>query len=133
MFDKPQKKDQLVGTTDRIVQGTKITGDIETQSDMRIDGELIGNITSSSKIVIGPSGQVQGEIKCNNIDIEGSFQGKLEIDELMSLKKTAHVLGDVSVNRISIEPGAIFDATCTMKGVKKLKSKTSEKNQKETA
>jgi cytoskeletal protein CcmA (bactofilin family) len=93
MFDKVKKNGtELLGKTNRIVEGTSIIGDIVSKADFRLDGELIGNFTSQGKLVIGVSGSVKGEIVCNNADIEG----------------------EVSVGKLSIEPGADFTATCTM-------------------
>jgi cytoskeletal protein CcmA (bactofilin family) len=97
MFDKVKKSGtELLGKTNRIVEGTSIIGDIVSKADFRLDGELIGNFTSHGKLVIGQAGVVKGEIICNNADIEGIFQGKIKVGQL------------------SIEPGADFTATCTM-------------------
>ena len=116
MFEKTKTKEvQPLGKTNRIVQGTTIKGDIETKEDFRLDGILIGNYTSTGKLVIGSTGEVQGNIKCKNVDIEGKYSGKLEVDELLTVKSSAQIKGDVIVGKLSIEPGAIFEATCAMK------------------
>lgn len=116
MFEKTKTKEvQPLGKTNRIVQGTNIKGDIETKEDFRLDGILIGNYTSTGKLVIGSTGEVQGNIKCKNVDIEGKYSGKLEVDELLTVKSSAQIKGDVIVGKLSIEPGAIFEATCAMK------------------
>ncbi|WP_445456198.1 bactofilin family protein [Flavobacterium sp. HNIBRBA15423] len=120
MFDKNKKpENNPLGKTNRIVQGTIIRGDIETKEDFRLDGTLIGNYTSGGKLVIGTSGEVQGDIKCKNVDVEGKYTGKLEVDELLTVKSTAHIKGDVVVGRLSVESGAIFEATCSMKSQQK--------------
>lgn len=115
MFDKAKPKEPQFGTTNRIVEGTTITGDINSKADFRLDGILVGNYTSSGKLVIGPSGEVQGDITCKNLDIEGKFTGKLQIAELLSVKSKAVIKGEVLTNKLAIEPGAIFEATCVMK------------------
>lgn len=115
MFDKAKPKEPQFGTTNRIVEGTIITGDINSKADFRLDGILVGNYTSSGKLVIGPSGEVQGDITCKNLDIEGKFTGKLQIAELLSVKSKAVIKGEVLTNKLAIEPGAIFEATCVMK------------------
>ncbi|NJM80146.1 MAG: polymer-forming cytoskeletal protein [Flavobacterium sp.] len=116
MFEKNKTKEVApLGKTNRIVQGTNIKGDVETKEDFRLDGILIGNYTSSGKLVIGSTGEVQGNIKCKNVDIEGKYSGKLEVDELLTVKSSAQIKGDVIVGKLSIEPGAIFEATCSMK------------------
>ena len=120
MFDKNKAPESNpLGKTNRIVQGTVIRGDIETKEDFRLDGTLIGNYTSGGKLVIGTSGEVQGDIKCKNVDVEGKYTGKLEVDELLTVKSTAHIKGDVVVSRLSVESGAIFEATCSMKSTQK--------------
>ncbi len=115
MFEKVKNNDtELLGKTNRIVEGTSIIGDIVSKADFRLDGELIGNFTSQGKLVIGASGIVKGEIICHNADIEGEFQGKLKVLEILNIKGTAHIHGEIAVGKLSIEPGADFTATCTM-------------------
>ena len=115
MFDKVKKNGtELLGKTNRIVEGTSIIGDIVSKADFRLDGELIGNFTSQGKLVIGASGVIKGEIVCNNADIEGEFQGKIKVLEVLNIKATAQIHGEVLVGKLSIEPGADFTATCTM-------------------
>lgn len=115
MFDKVKKSGtELLGKTNRIVEGTSIIGDIVSKADFRLDGELIGNFTSQGKLVIGAAGVVKGEIICNNADIEGEFHGKIKVIEVLNIKATAHIHGEVLVGKLSIEPGADFTATCTM-------------------
>ncbi|MFL9837759.1 polymer-forming cytoskeletal protein [Flavobacterium sp. ST-75] len=129
MFDKSQKPTTDLGKTNRIVEGTLIKGDIISKTDFRLDGELIGNFTSQGKIVIGPSGSVTGDIKCTNADIEGRFEGKIEVAELLNVKSKAQITGEVNVNKLSVEPGAEFTATCTMKNSVKPLSKKNEQQQ----
>jgi len=80
MFEKsPKASADGLGKTSRIVEGTVIRGNIVSQTDFRMDGELIGNFESNAKIVIGPAGVVVGELICKNADIEGKFEGKIFI------------------------------------------------------
>lgn len=116
MFDKnPKSYTDLLGKTNRIVEGTTIKGDIISQADFRLDGELIGNFQSKGKIVIGPAGKVIGDIVCRNADIEGSFDGKIEVMEILNVKSKAKIFGEVIVGKLSVEPGAEFSASCVMK------------------
>ncbi|MRX69707.1 protein CcmA, bactofilin family [Flavobacterium resistens] len=115
MFEKVKKSStENLGKTNRIVEGTSIVGDIVSKADFRLDGELIGNFTSQGKLVIGASGIVKGEIICHNADIEGEFQGKLKVLEVLNIKGTARIHGEIAVGKLSIEPGADFTASCTM-------------------
>jgi cytoskeletal protein CcmA (bactofilin family) len=116
MFDKKQKSyTDLLGKTNRIVEGTSIKGDIISQADFRLDGNLIGNFQSGGKIVIGPAGSVTGDIVCKNADIEGKFDGKMQITEFLNVKSKASIHGEVTVGKLSVEPGADFSASCIMK------------------
>ncbi|WP_026474357.1 bactofilin family protein [Alkaliflexus imshenetskii] len=96
--------------------GTKIVGNIETNGDIRIDGNIEGNINSKGKVVIGNNGFVKGEIVCSNAEIAGTLNGKATVSELLSLKASSKVNGDIKSGKLSIEPGAIFSGTCTMGG-----------------
>jgi len=116
MFDKPQKSyTDLLGKTNRIVEGTSLKGDIISHADFRLDGELIGNFTSKGKIVIGPAGSVTGDIICKNADIEGRFNGRIEVTEMLNVKAKAFIKGEVIVSKLAVEPGADFTASCVMR------------------
>ena len=115
MFDKVKNQDHLLGKTNRIVDGTTITGDITTLADFRLDGKLKGNFTSEGKIVIGPTGEVIGDIICKSIDIEGVFSGKLQAEGMLNVKSKAHITGEVIVGKLAVEPGARFEASCEMR------------------
>jgi len=116
MFNKKAKPyTDLLGKTNRIVEGTVIRGDIISKADFRLDGELIGNFESTGKLVIGPAGSVTGDIICNNADIEGKFSGNIQVNEVLNVKSKASIHGEVTVGKLSVEPGADFSASCTMK------------------
>ena len=97
-----------------IGQGTEITGDIICSGDLRIDGILSGNITSKGKVVVGETGKIRGEINCKNSDISGVIEGKVTVVELLSLKTTARVIGDITTSKLAIEPGSKFTGYCNM-------------------
>ncbi len=97
-----------------IAKGTRITGDIISDGDIRIDGELAGTLDTKGRLVIGASGRLDGEIKCKSCEIAGTHNGKLFIAELLSLKASSTVSGDIVTGKLSIEPGAYFAGTCTM-------------------
>lgn len=135
MFDKkPKSYTDLLGKTNRIVEGTTIKGDIISQADFRLDGELIGNFQSSGKIVIGPAGSVTGDIVCKNADIEGKFNGKIQVAEILNVKSKASIQGEVSVGKLSVEPGAEFSASCAIKtNIKNLMPNDGEQTQQKTS
>ena len=116
MFEKsPKSYTDLLGKTNRIVEGTTIQGDIISPADFRLDGHLVGNFQSKGKIVIGPSGSVKGDVICKNADIEGKFEGKIQVQEILNIKSKAHIIGEVVCGKLSVEPGAEFSASCIMK------------------
>ncbi|HEA29832.1 MAG TPA: polymer-forming cytoskeletal protein [Leeuwenhoekiella sp.] len=98
----------------RISHGTKIVGDITSTGSFRIDGDFEGTIQSSGKVVIGESGVVKGTLTSAEVEIEGKIKGKLVVSELLSLRATARVDGEVSTSKLAVEPGATFNATCDM-------------------
>lgn len=107
----------------RIVEGTSIEGDIRSDSNIRIDGKLKGTIHTKGRLVIGSSGIIEGEIICENADIEGIFIGKINVNQLLSLKSTAKLTGDIITSKLAIEPGAMFSGACSMGGmIKDLKN-----------
>lgn len=97
-----------------ITSGTVIKGDVTASGDFRLDGTLEGNIQLNGKLVIGDSGVVNGNVLCMNANIIGTVNGNLSVKELLSLHSTARVKGDILINKLSIEPGAIFTGKCNM-------------------
>ena len=98
----------------RIVEGTIIEGDIRSESNVRIDGQFVGNINTRGRLVIGPTGKVEGSVNCENSEIEGFLKGKINIQQQLSLKASAKVEGDIVTAKLSIEPGATFTGACSM-------------------
>lgn len=98
-----------------IGQGTTIKGDLQSNGDFRIDGELIGSIKSEGKIVIGPTGIVEGEVLCKQADISGRVKANFQVKELTVLKASADFSGELVTSKIAIEVGALFSGKCKMK------------------
>lgn len=98
----------------QIGSGTEIHGDIICNGDLRIDGTVIGNLEVKGRVVIGNSGRVEGEVTCRNGDISGRMHGKIGVQELLALKATSTLEGEVMTKRLSIEPGSVFCGTCRM-------------------
>ncbi|HOZ13603.1 MAG TPA: polymer-forming cytoskeletal protein [Tenuifilaceae bacterium] len=94
--------------------GTEINGDINSNGDLRIDGTLIGNLTVKGKVVVGETGKIKGEITCKNSDISGTIEGKVTVQELLSIKSSARINGDLYVGKLAIEPGSMFTGYCAM-------------------
>ena len=114
--------------------GTVITGDIKTEGNIRVDGTLEGSVNAKGKVVVGPTGKIEGEIYCQNADISGTLKAKITVSELLSLQATANLLGDIVTNKLKIEPGANFTGSCSMGAViKGLNDDRSEEQQSKTA
>lgn len=115
---KNEKKSNLEpgANQNRINEGTHIKGDITSSGFFRIDGTIEGNIKTPSKVVVGKEGVVIGTLYCENADVEGRLEGDLNVNELLILRGTAQVDGDLIVGRLSVEPGAVLNASCVMKG-----------------
>ena len=111
MFNKENKKpmaaDNSLGGSNRIIAGTIIKGEVNSASDFRIDGEIEGNITTTGRLVVGKDGIIRGEVICaKSLIVKGT----------LSLKSTANIQGTVQAEKLAIEPGAIFNVTCSMGG-----------------
>jgi cytoskeletal protein CcmA (bactofilin family) len=94
--------------------GTDITGDIKSSGDIRIDGSLTGNLNTKGKVVIGTTGKVKGEVNCKNSEVAGLIEGKITVGQLLNLKASSKIHGDIVTLKLSIEPGAVFSGNCKM-------------------
>ncbi len=107
-----------------LVTGTKVEGTIHADNDFRIDGQLKGSLNCKGKVIIGSTGVVSGDISCQNAVIEGTFDGNLKVNELLAVKETAKVTGDVTAGTVNVDSGAVFNVTCnTGASVKKMPTK----------
>jgi len=102
------KNNELNGQPNRIERSTKITGEIVSEADFRIDGTLEGTITTSGKVVIGKEGVINGNVNCSFADVEGKFSGKIEVKESLSLKSTSSVEGEVIIGKLIVESWNMF-------------------------
>jgi cytoskeletal protein CcmA (bactofilin family) len=111
------KGNSPVGMPNHINSDTVIEGSIKAKGNFRLDGKLTGTLECQGRVVIGASGSVEGEIRCENAEIEGSIKANIYVSDLLSLKSTAKVHGDIVSKKLAIEPGAIFTGACSMGGV----------------
>ena len=102
-----------------IVEGTHIEGIIQSEGNFRIDGSLKGEITIKGRLIIGPSGKIDGKVSCQNAEIEGFFKGSIQITELLYLKATAKIYGDSSFSKLRVEEGALLECTCNYNSANK--------------
>ena len=97
-----------------IAKDTMIKGDIKSDGDIRIDGSLEGNLECKGRVVLGPDARVKGTVRCRLADIMGNLEGEIFASELMTLKNTAVINGDLTMGKLSVEPGAQFTGKCSM-------------------
>ena len=114
-----QSKKSIIPTTashslNTLVKGTVVEGTVKSESDIRIDGVIKGSLNCNAKVIIGPSGYIEGEVKCANAVIEGKFEGSLQVSELLNVRENAQVHGDVRTNKLIVQSGAVFNVDCKM-------------------
>ena len=98
-----------------IEKNTTFVGNFVSESDFRIDGAFEGSIETKGKVVIGEKGSINGTIVCNSADIAGNFTGNIQVQDLLSVESTGSVEGDVTISKLIVESGAIFNANSSMK------------------
>ena len=126
-IDKTPQKTKVM-ERNVIAKNTTIVGDIKSDGDFRVDGALDGTLTTNGRVIIGAEGSIKGKVEATNADIEGTFSGDLLASNTLTIKATANISGEVIIGKLSVEPGASFNATCSMKGaIKELKSNNDEK------
>ena len=109
-----KKEEELSNTRNIIGKGTQVNGDMETFGNIRIEGKMIGNLKTKSKLIIGHSSEVEGNVTAQNADVEGIINGNIEVSEILCLKATAVINGDISTNKLIVEDGAVFNGGCKM-------------------
>jgi cytoskeletal protein CcmA (bactofilin family) len=109
-----KNKEEEVPSINLLSAGTVVKGEIKVNGDFRLDGCFIGTINCKGKVVVGPTGNIEGEIICQNADFSGEVKATVKVSELLTLKETARYTGDITTNKLSIEPGAKFSGNCIM-------------------
>jgi len=118
MLNKNQKEvEELSNSSNIIGKGTIVNGSIETFGNIRVEGKVIGDIKTKSKAAFGHSSQVDGSVLAQNAEVAGHITGTIEVTELLVLKATASIDGDIITNKLLVESGATFNGKCKM-GVK---------------
>lgn len=140
MFHKKdtQTKEQKSGSVNIVGEGTEITGNLSTNGDIRIDGKIIGDVRSKAKVVVGITGTVEGNIYSNEAELAGKVNGNVDTAEILFLKASSKLDGNISSNKLVIENGADFTGHCQTglsltKSIFDGKEKESGKTQEATA
>jgi len=120
MFSKEKKSSKpTIMERNILAKNTTIVGELSSDGDFRIDGILEGTLKTKGRVIIGVEGTVKGTVECENADIEGKFSGDLKVNTMLTIKATANITGEVIIGKLSVEPGASVNATCSMKGALK--------------
>lgn len=109
---------QAPDTTDRInriVAGTTLNGDLTSDSNILLEGEVNGNVSCAGRVIIGTSGKINGNLVCVNAEIDGAMDGQLMVENLLVLRATACIKGDIQTMKLHIEEGAFFEGACVMR------------------
>ena len=116
MFNKEEKKvaDEISNSSNIIGKGTVMDGSLETYGNIRVEGKVIGNVKTKSKVALGQSSRVEGNILAQNAEVAGEVHGTVEVTDLLLLKPTAVVHGDIITNKLIVESGAAFNGSCKM-------------------
>ena len=117
--DKKGVSEELASKNNQIEKGTTIKGDIHTQGNIRIDGDIEGNIVSEAKVVLGETCLVSGNLTAVVAEVSGEVKGIVEISDHLILKPSAVINGDIVTNKMTVEPGAVFNGGCKMGAVVK--------------
>ena len=132
--NESMKKEETTAAVNMIGAGTVITGDVYSKGDIRVDGTLKGSVITEGKVVLGREGIIEGDIECGAADISGKIKAKITVSQVLSLKGSAKLNGDITANKLSIEPGAEFTGSCSMGAViKEIKHVEKQEKQEKTA
>ena len=101
-----------INDINRVAPGTFIKGELKSSGDIRIDGEIEGDIESKSRVVVGEKALIKGNVSAANADVWGRVEGDISVSETLALKSGCSVKGTLSVKRLSVELGADFQGTC---------------------
>ncbi len=107
------------GMTTHIAKGTLLEGNIETGGSIRIEGKIVGNVKTKSKVSQGDTSVIEGNVISQNAEIAGEVKGTVEISDLLLLKATAVVKGDIVTNKLVVESGAVWNGNCKMGAITK--------------
>jgi cytoskeletal protein CcmA (bactofilin family) len=118
MFNKEKPTNDRVNSSATLIsQGTTLKGDVASDTDLRIDGTIHGNISCSAKIIIGPTGFIEGNIDGQQADVTGKVQGNITVQDMLQLRGESNVHGNINAGKLQIDPTAIFNGKCQMGSV----------------
>ena len=111
---RPEQPVETGSAASRIAKGVVIKGDIAAQTDIRIDGQMDGTLYSKGRITVGESANLKGKMLCSNVDFLGRMDGDIYVRDVLSVKSTAVINGNIQVRKLQVEMGAQINGTCKM-------------------
>lgn len=104
----------LTASLNTVAKGTVITGDIQSEGILRIDGTVKGMVRTKAKIAVGKAGLIEGDIFCEEADVEGQVTGAVQAGHKLTIRSHGRVYGDINTGKLVVEPGASFNGSCSM-------------------
>jgi cytoskeletal protein CcmA (bactofilin family) len=111
IFKSDPNASELNGFLDR---GSRLDGELHFENSFRIDGKLTGKVTSEGGLIVGESGEVDGEIVVGRALVSGTVRGRVRAAQRIQLAPTARVFAELHTPTLIIEEGALFDGRCLM-------------------
>lgn len=115
MFKKDNLETPLDKVNTLIGKDAFFKGTITAKGFIRIDGEVEGAVSNKGDVIIGESGRLKAELKGRNITIAGYYEGTLEADGRLELKRTATAVGNFKANTLLVEDGAVLNGSMDTK------------------
>ena len=112
--EKEKVSQDFINSNNIIGKGSTFNGNIDTYGNLRVEGRIIGNVRSKSKIAVGTSAIIEGNILAQVAEIEGEVKGSVEVTDVLILKPDCSISGDIITNKLIVEAGAKFDGQCKM-------------------
>ncbi len=101
-FKKSNRLESLVGAN------SELSGDITVQGTLRVDGKFTGNI-NADWVILGESGSISGNVHARCAVIGGTIKGNIKAEELIEIKHTGQLWGDIYTKKLSVAEGGIFE------------------------
>lgn len=118
MFNNNKKESHIEANSPNasniIGKNTTLEGNLNTAGNLRVEGKIVGNIHSTSKVVLGHTSTIEGNVLAQHLEVCGKVEGTIEVKELLTLKQTAVVNGDIIAAKLVFEEGASFNGKCNM-------------------
>ena len=119
LFSKIKDMTKIAETVDvnavsRISEGTSLTGEVVSTNDIRVDGRIKGKMYSDGRIVVGENAFIEGTLMCNDLDLWGKVEGSVYVKNLLSIKSSSSITGELHVSKLQVEIGAAVNGTCKM-------------------